>query len=287
MRRFTLNIVIVQILIMVTQLSGWGYEVHRRISRAAVQAVDGEFGDFLNRFIDELSYNAANPDFWKTVDPDEFPRHFIDANLYDEYPFDNIPRNFDDLNTKYSAENVENNGIAPWVIDDYMIKIVEQMQKGEWEESIYSMSAMSHYIADLHMPLHTCANYNGQLTGNEGVHFRWETPMVQKYVNKIKASNSIEYIADPLEMTFTIVKESFSVYPEIIEADSKARAPLTEVQADSLNTYEKLSFEDEYLSILYSETGDIVQDQLNKSAERIAAYWYSCWIKAGSPSLPQ
>lgn len=287
MRRITLNIVIVQILIMVTQLSGWGYDVHRRISRAAVQAVDGEFGDFLNKYIDELSYNAANPDFWKAADPDEFPRHFIDADLYDEYPFDNIPRNFDALNTKYGAENVEKNGIAPWVIDDYMNKIVEQMQNGEWKESVYSMSAMSHYIADLHMPLHTCANYNGQLTGNDGIHFRWEVPLVKKYVSEIDPIAKARLINDPVEMAFTIVKESFSLYPQIVEADSKARAPLTNVQADSLKTYESLSFEDEYLTVLYSETSEVLHERLNSAAARIASYWYSCWIKAGSPSPPQ
>ena len=38
----------------------------------------------LNNNIDDLSYNAANPDFWKAVDPNEFPRHFIDADLYDD-----------------------------------------------------------------------------------------------------------------------------------------------------------------------------------------------------------
>ena len=287
MRRITLNIVIVQILIMVTQLSGWGYDVHRRISRAAVQAVDGEFGDFLNKHIDELSYNAANPDFWKAVDPDEFPRHFIDADLYDEFPFNNIPHDLKEVYQKYGEEAVKHNGLAPWVIEDYTNRIVKLIESGKWRESVHSMSAMSHYIADIHMPLHTCANYNGQLTGNDGIHFRWESPMVQKFVEEINVSDPIEYIDDPVEMAFTIVKESFSVYPELLNADSKARAPLTSVQADSLNTYESLSFEDEYLTVLYSETNEIVHDRLNKSAERIASFWYSCWIKAGSPKPPK
>ena len=118
------------------------------------------------------------------------------------------------------------------------------------------MSAISHYIADLHMPLHTCSNYNGQLTGNEGIHFRWETPMVKQYVTYIEPMEEAEYINDSLEMTFSIVKESFEVYPDLIRADSIARSPLTKIQADSLNTYEKLSFEDEYLSVLYSETSE-------------------------------
>lgn len=287
MRRIAVYIILFQIVTIGSQLFGWGYEVHRRISRAAVQAVSGEFGDFLKKNVDILAYNSANPDFWKAVDPDEFPRHFIDADLYDEYPFDNIPRNRDSLYAKYGAEIVIQNGIAPWVIGDYSDRITDMIKNGEWDKAVYSMSAMSHYIADLHMPLHTCANYNGQLTGNEGVHFRWETPMVQQYVKEILPSVSAYYIDDPVEMAFTIVKESFAVYPELLKADSIARAPFTKEQADSLDTYEKLSFDDQYLSVLYDETSDIVHDRLNKSAERIAAYWYSCWVKAGSPAIPQ
>jgi hypothetical protein len=137
------------------------------------------------------------------------------------------------------------------------------------------------------MPLHTCANYNGQLTGNDGIHFRWEVPLVKKYVSEIDPKAKAKLINDPVEMAFSIVKESFSLYPQIIEADSKARAPLTVVQADSLNTYESLSFEDEYLTVLYSETSEVLHERLNSAAARIASYWYSCWIKAGSPSPPQ
>ncbi len=285
MRRIAVNIIIFQLLISLTQLFGWGYDVHRRITRAAVQAVPGEFGDFLIQHIDDLSYHAADPDFWKAIDPDEGHRHFIDADLYDEYPFDNIPRNIDNLYSKYGEENVSQWGIAPWNIDDYCNRLVALFKEGKWEKSIYTMSALSHYVADIHMPLHTCANYNGQLTGNEGVHFRWETPMVKQYVTYIEPSNKADIIHNPLEMAFAIVKESYQVYHLLLSADSLARAPLRKIQADSLNTYEKLSFDDEYLSVLYTQTADVVHDRLNKSAERIASYWYTCWVKAGAPEI--
>ena len=287
MRRLAVKILIFQLLISLTQLFGWGYDVHRRITRAAVEVSSGEFGDFLRQHIDDISYNAANPDFWKAVDPNEGHRHFIDADLYEKYPFDKIPRNIDSLYAKYGEENVANWGIAPWAIDDYCNRLTDLFKSGQWYESIYTMAAMSHYIADIHMPFHTCSNYNGQLTGNEGVHFRWEAPMVQNYITYIEPIGEAKDINEPLEMTFSIVKESYSLHFLILSADSLARAPFTKIQADSLNTYEDLSFEDEYLSILYAETGDIAHDRLNKSAERIASYWYTCWVLAGSPSIKE
>ncbi len=285
MRRIAVYIIIIQLTFTVSQLFGWGYDVHRRITRAAVPAVPGVFGEFLLKNIDNLSYHAADPDFWKAVDSNEGYRHFIDADLYDEYPFDNIPRNFDSLYSKFGEENINHFGIAPWNIEDYCNRLTELFRARKWEESIFTMAALSHYIADIHMPLHTCANYNGQLSGNDGVHFRWETPMVQQYVTYIEPLNEAVIINDPLEMTFTIVKESFGVHKQILHTDSVARAPFTKIQADSLNTYEALSFEDEYLSVLYTLISDIVHDRLNKSAERIASFWYTCWVRAGSPNI--
>jgi len=286
MRRIAVYIIFFQIFLLETQLFGWGYEEHRRITKAAAKAVPGEFGEFLMKNIETISYHAADPDFWKVADPNEGYRHFIDADLYDKYPFNNIPRDLDSLYSKYSEENINQSGIAPWNIDDYCNRLVALFKAGEWNKSIYTMAALSHYIADIHMPLHTCANYNGQLTGNEGVHFRWETPMVKKFVTYIEPLEEAEYIDNLMEMSFSIVKESFQVYPLLLSADSIARAPFTKIQTDSLNTYEALSFEDEYLSVLYAETSDIVHDRLNKSAERIASYFYTCWINAGSPSIP-
>jgi len=238
MRRIAVQIIIIQLTFTVTQLFGWGYDVHRRITRSAVQAVPGEFGDFLIQNIEDLSYHAADPDFWKAADPNEGYRHFIDADLYDEYPFNNIPRNIDSLYSKYGEANISNFGIAPWNIDDYCNRLTGLFSAGQWEESIYKMAALSHYVADIHMPLHTCANYNGQLTGNEGVHFHWETPMVMQYVTYIEPLNKAVVFSNPLEMAFEIVKESYEVYPFLISADSLARAPLTKIQADSLmSTY--------------------------------------------------
>jgi hypothetical protein len=37
---------------------------------------------------------------------------------------------------------------------------------------------IGHYVADMHQPLHLTRNYNGQLTGNYGIHARYEGQMI-------------------------------------------------------------------------------------------------------------
>ena len=40
-------------------------------------------------------------------------------------------------------------------------------------------SEIGHYIGDAHVPLHTTENYNGQLTGQRGIHGLWESRIVE------------------------------------------------------------------------------------------------------------
>lgn len=38
---------------------------------------------------------------------------------------------------------------------------------------------IGHYIGDAHVPLHTTENYNGQMTGQKGIHGLWESRLVE------------------------------------------------------------------------------------------------------------
>jgi hypothetical protein len=83
-----------------------------------------------------------------------------------------------------------------------------------------------------------------------------------------------------------IVKESFKVHQQLLDADTKARSLLTKKQAKELNTYKILSFEKPYLDVLYSETEELLKDRLGRAVIRLASLWQYCWEQAGSPDLP-
>ena len=40
---------------------------------------------------------------------------------------------------------------------------------------------IGHYIGDAHVPLHTTENYNGQLSGQEGIHAFWESRLPEMF----------------------------------------------------------------------------------------------------------
>ena len=213
-------------------------------------------------------------------------RHFIDADYYDEYPFTKIPKKYEELISLYGEDKIRKYGIAPWAINETCERIIDLLKKNQLEEAIYNMGVVGHYIADLHMPLHTVINYNGQFSGNDGIHKRWEHRLVDEYVKKIKPVGKIEKVKDPWSFSMKIVKESFKLHHLILEADTKARKLLTKEQADRLNSHDVLSFEKPYLDSLYDDTGNLLNERMGRAVMRLASLWNYCWEQAGRPKLP-
>ena len=267
-------------------VSGWGYEGHRRINYIASFQLKGDLGRFLSKHAELLKLYGPVPDYIKGIDRNGYHHHFIDADYYDTFPFDNIPRQRSDFYQKYGDEIIKKMGDAPWYIEKLCDRIIYLMKNNRFEEALFNMGELGHYIADLHQPLHVIKNYNGKETGNEGVHFRWEIRLIDEYVRRIDPIGEIEKVKDPISYAFKIVKESFSYHQEILLADTKARALLTSDQAKQLRSYDILNFEKPYLDILYSETRDLLYDRLGRAPIRLASLWKYCWEQAGSPVLP-
>ena len=268
-----------------TLLEAWGYDGHRRINYLASMQLKGPFGQFLKNNSDPLKWYAVAPDYNKDIDSEEFHRHFIDTDYYDVYPFTKIPRNYEDLVSRYGEDKIRKYGIAPWTINETCERIIDLLKKNQFEKAIYNMGVVGHYIADLHNPLHTIINYNGQFTGNDGVHKRWEHRLVDEYVKKIKPVGNIEDVEDPWSFSMKIVKESFTLHQDILDADTKARKLLTKKQSAMLDSYDVLSFEKPYLDVLYNETEDLLHDRLGRAVIRVASLWNYCWEQAGRPDL--
>tara|TARA_B100001079_G_scaffold153991_1_gene131994 strand:+ start:54 stop:914 length:861 start_codon:yes stop_codon:yes gene_type:complete len=286
MKRANIIWLIIVPLALTSFVGAWGYDGHRRINYIASKQLKGPFGQFLKNNSDPLKWYAVAPDYNKDIDSEEFHRHFIDADYYDEYPFTKIPKKYEELISLYGEDKIRKYGIAPWAINETCERIIDLLKKNQLEEAIYNMGVVGHYIADLHMPLHTVINYNGQFSGNDGIHKRWEHRLVDEYVKKIKPVGKIEKVEDPWSFSMKIVKESFKLHSLILEADTKARKLLTKEQADRLNSYDVLSFEKPYLDSLYDDTGNLLNERMGRAVMRLASLWNYCWEQAGRPKLP-
>ena len=287
----TSRLFLVFYLILLNQsIFAWGYAAHRLASRQAVNILNSPLGEYFYKNINYISEHSIDPDLWrkdKETYPEEAHGHYIDADLYGEYPFREIPRLWEKAVKKYGEKNLKSWGTAPWRIQNFYKKLVLQLKNGHWKESLQTASALSHYIADIHVPFHTTENYNGQLTGNKGVHKRWESDMVEEYLlDSISPKGNPELILDPVIMAFQIVEESFPELQKILEAEAKARKTISTESRDIIANWDKSMQGTEYIKILYQETGDLAIKRMNESSLRIASYWNSAWLDAGKPLPP-
>ncbi len=273
----------------------WGSWGHKHISRAAVFALPDSMRTFYYNHIDYITESAVVPDLRRPLlnDRNEPPRHFIDIEDFGNGPIDSLPRTMAEAKAKYDSKFLEKYGILPWYIEDLMGKLTNAFRSKNKSEILFLSSEISHYVADAHMPLHTSSNYNGQLTGQNGVHSLWESmlpPMFGSGYNFHTASP--EYINDITTYTWKMIAQSHSLVAPLLAAEKSVRKKF-----DSTNMYKRDAngnlvlfynspvFSDAYCTAFNNALGNMVEQQLRLSIYDITCYWYTAWTNGGKPDL--
>src|SRR5437763_6606147 len=86
-------------------------------------------------------------------------------------------------------------------------------------------ATIAHYIQDAHQPLHVHNNYDGQLTGQNGVHSRFETQVFERFQSQLTVSPPpLASVANANAFIWDIALDSYQLVPKILEADKTAAA---------------------------------------------------------------
>ena len=183
---------IAAILVVPSTAGAWGLEVHQFIVSRAIDILPEPIRPFFEANRAFIVERAIDPDLWRNAGfTEEPPNHFLDMDAYGPYPFKDLPREYDEAVKKHGVDKLKQNGLVPWrthEIAGRLIRGFEALHKnGQYARSdIRFFSAIiGHYVADAHVPLHSVLNYNGQLTGQTGIHYRWESDLFLRYQNKL------------------------------------------------------------------------------------------------------
>lgn len=222
------------------------------------------------------SFFEANQVAIKDQASDEPPgRHYIDIDVYPEFEAGTFPRDVDVLIAKYGYSYVESVGMGPWTYEGYVEQLTGLMAsaktKQDWLNLIPVAAAQAHYIEDMHNPLHLTENYNGQLSGNNGVHARYESTMVSRNLSSLTfAVANAEFESSVIDDVFDGIEVHYEFVDDIMAADTAARA-----SAGSYNTA--------YYNSMWSQTGAFTRVLFQEASEAVADGWYTAWVNAGSP----
>lgn len=264
------------LLLAALPLLSWGDKGHRIVVSLALTTLPPELRAWYQGREDFLRDHASDPDHWRQ-DRKEGPRHFIDCEPYGGP--DGVPRDEGAAQAKLGAAFYRN-GVVPWIIQDRWRDLVAAFRSGDPEKVAYATSILSHYVADLHVPLHTTENHDGQTPGQRGVHSRWETGLVERFVQEA-ALKAPAATADPgiLDRPWAWLAASYALVPKLLADDRAADRTTPEGPRGKHRGAA-------YWMIFWAEQGPVVTGQLEAAARHLGDAELSAWVAAGRPAAP-
>ena len=261
--------------VAVSPAARWGYDAHRLLNRAATTHLPADF-ELFAQWTDRLEELSTAADERRGSDPDERIKHYIDIDDYPEFFTGQLPHSYQDMVALYGRTRVDANGTAPWAIEAAYNNLVTHFQAGDWDQAVAAAADVGHYVGDLHNPMHLTLNYNGQLTGQDGIHSRHESRLTARHLSDlVPAPGTISTVSDPLESVFGWIDKQYPGVAMILSADQTATS------AAGGNTSSEV-----YYDRLWAEVGAQTTTWIRDASLAIASLWYAAWAEAGSPPLP-
>ena len=101
------------------------------------------------------------------------------------------------------------NGIVPWAVGEVVTTLTQQFQDQQWSAAATTIADLCHYVGDACQPLHCTRNYDGQFTGNNGIHSRYETTMMSSHIGELTTPvTPVTYYPNPVDAMFEFVDDS-------------------------------------------------------------------------------
>jgi hypothetical protein len=253
----------------------WGSTGHRAIAT--------HYGDSLPLALQALRVNDAwiiqhvmDPDARKSSVPTEGYRHYIDIDAYPEYAAGTLSHDRSVLEATYGFSTVQSRGIVPWAIGEVVDSMTAAMGRSNWDLAKVWTADLCHYVGDLHQPLHCTQNYDGQMTGNNGIHARYETTMLNQHsADLVFFPGDAEHEPSPVDASFADAGDSQGLVAALLAADSQAKAAAGGSTSSST-----------YYAELWNRTSTMTLQRLSSAAVATAALVTTAWIDAGMPAVP-
>jgi hypothetical protein len=123
------------------------------------------------------------------------------------------------------------------------------------------------------VPLHATNNNDGQLTGQHGVHARFETALFERYEGKLSIRPAaMAPIVSPRDAAFDTLLASHQLVARLLRADSDAAAG-------------KTVYDSAYFDRFLASARPILEQQIAASIAATAALITGAWQAAGRPRM--
>jgi hypothetical protein len=251
----------------------WGGQVHHYIAQH-YSAHLPPWVDGLRAYDAVVDDESTVPDERKGSTPGEAEKHYIDIDWYPEWLAGTFPHDRATLEARYGDYAVRSHGLLPWAIEDTYATLTQQIRTGSWSAAALTIGDLSHYVADATQPLHCTENYDGDMTGQGGIHSRYESVMMAGHIDDLVAPTApAESLASAREAAFACIGDSYAAVAGLLRADEDALRSASGYDAT-------------YYALLWNSTATMTRARIDSAIVLTASLVYSAWIDAGRPAVP-
>jgi hypothetical protein len=190
----------------------------------------------------------------------------------------------------HCTEDFSRHGINPWYIRIHFDRLVKAFQRQDVAAILRLSADLGHYIADSHVPLHATKNYNGQLTGQEGIHAFWESRLPELFAEAEYDYfvGKARYIRDVQSFAWETVIESNRLSYIVLEEEAKLSETYRKDRQYGydirLNRTVRTQTR-EYATAFHKKMRGMVEKRMQDAVLALGSLWFTAWVDAGQPSL--
>jgi hypothetical protein len=180
-------------------------------------------------------------------------------------------------------------GICPYNLITMYHRMVNAFADDDKSRILNLLADFGHYVGDAHVPLHTTENYNGQLTGQDGIHAFWESRIVELYDGEFDfLVGKAEYIDDINSFVWQIVEDSYNLVDSVLLIEKRLRESYPSDRQfcydERLNNTLRIECP-EFARAYMLEMDGMVEKRMVESVHALGSLWYTAWVDAGQPDL--
>jgi hypothetical protein len=269
------------VMLLPSAASAWGFAAHRFIMRRAIDILPADIKPFFVQHRDELVIRVVDPDLWRNVGWEDDPNHFVNfgAPELGPYPFTAFPREQGAALVKFGAVALKRLGTLPWRADEEfgnLRRTFDGFKRGNQygaSDAVLFAAVASHYLQDAHQPLHATNNYDGQLTGQRGVHSRFERDLIEKFEARLTLTPASPRPMDSArDVAFTELLASHRLVDALLKADK-----------DAIGSRD--AYDDVYFESFFMKVKPMLEERLASAVTATASLLLGAWEQAGRPDL--
>jgi hypothetical protein len=259
----------------------WGTAAHRFITSRAIDLLPPELKPFFEHYRDQVVTRSVDPDTWRLVGWEDDPNHFLNfgAREFGAYPFNDLPREFGAALEKFGRSTLNRLGTLPWRYAEEFGNLRRAFE-GFKRDSPYAPSDVvlfapvaAHYIQDANQPFHATNNHDGQLTGNTGIHARFERDLFERFQARLRVTPAAPVPArNARDDAFAALLGGYQLVDSILQADTQAIAGKDAYDAD-------------YFEKFFAKVQPALEKRLAESVTATAGLIIGAWEAAGKPAL--